>query len=480
MHELPVKELVDEFVKAGVRTTSSKIMPLTPAQLEIIADPARFKVLSCGRRFGKSITSTLIALAVVMNPGRKVWIVSEDYGLTDRIFDELYHILVNELKIIVPGKIGAASKQTRNLQLPNGSTIDGKSIQNRSSLVGDAIDLLIWDECALTSQGKQIWDQELSSVLIDRKGSVMFISTPRGRNHFYDFYNFGQDGLAARKKDPQDRTEHETFAINWASFKFSSYYNTKEKGGYLDKTEIDIKRIGMSDLKFRQEHMADFTAVADNVFPEFNQETQVVDWDFTPTLPVEIGMDFNYQTPCTTLYLQVDPSGNVLVFDEYFPEGGRKTVHDQAKQLLAMDQATGKRISTIAADIAGKQVVHNGRSPWDDLADYNIFPVGKKQKIETGCDLIRLLCAYPKLNANGTPMVDANGNSVVEPKLFINKRCKNLIYALEAARAPEGRDGNSKEGYRKDGRTDGPLDALRYILVYLFASSEEVNITSVR
>lgn len=476
IHELHISDLVNEFCKQGLRTTTSKIQALHPAQLEIVNDPARFKVLACGRRFGKSFFCTAIASAVAMQPGRKIWIVSDSYTNTDKVFMELYHLFVNELKLAVPSQKGGASKLNRYIRLPNGSTIEGKSCENRNSLVGESIDLLIWDECALTPQGKEIWDQELRPTLIDREGAAIFISTPRGRNHFYDFYLDGLAGMEIRKSGVDSNSPiEEQIKAQWSGFKFSSYCNTTEKGGYLKKSEIDAARIKTPALKFRQEYMADFTAVSDSVFPEFNRETQEVEWDFNPSLPVYVGMDFNYQTPCTTLYLQIDPSMNILVFDEFHPPEAHNTVHQQAKQLVDKDVQLRKKIDIVVADIAGKQMNLDGRSAWDDLADWGIYPKGKKQKIEIGCDLIRLLCSYPKTDANGMPKADDKGNQLFEPKLFVHSRCKNLIYALEAARAPEGQGGVFKEGYRKDGRTDGPLDALRYVLVYLLNDRESVT-----
>lgn len=471
IHELNIEGLVEEFTKRGLRTTTSKIQGLHPAQKQICNDPSRFKVVSCGRRFGKSLLATIIAIAVALQPGRKIWIVSENYNLTDRVFAELYHIFVNELKLTAQ-KGGGASKLNRYIRLPNGSTIEGKSCENRSSLVGESIDLLIWDECSLTTTGMDIWNQELRPTLIDREGSAIFISTPRGRNHFYEFYLLGQEGLKARDKDSKELTDLDRTKLDWSSFRFSSYCNTIEEGGYLKKAEIDAMRLSTPEVKFKQEVMADFTAVADSVFPEFKQEEQVVDWDFNPDLPVYVGMDFNYATPCTTLYLQIDPNLNILVFDEFHPKEAHKSIHEQAKELLDKDKELGQRISTIVADIAGKQKGLDGRSAWDDLADWGIYPKGRKQKIEVGCDLIRLWCAFPQTNEQGFIDINKDGvTSEIKPKLFINKRCKNLIFALEAARAPEAQSGVPKEGYKKDGKTDGPLDALRYIMVYLLHDS---------
>lgn len=479
IHNLHIEDLVNTLAGKGVKLLGSDIGPLTPKQALICNDPARFKVVACGRRFGKSMLCTLIALAVLLQPGRKVWIVAKDYGLTDRVFKELYHLVVNELKIHK-----YRSLTNRYVTLKNGSEFRGKSCENRTSLVGDAIDLIIWDEAALEEKGEDIWNQELRPCLTDRKGSAIFISTPRGRNHFYEWFKLGKLGDSARLKKAagHELTDKEFAVANWSSYQFSSYANTIENGGYLDKTEIDAAKLNVPEIKFRQEYMADFTAVSDRVFPEFDQDIQIIDEDFDNNIinknipQIFAAMDFNYATPCTTLYAQMDGSLNIFIFDEFVPDQAQVTVHGQAKQLLEMDKKFGGIIDTVVADVAGQQRDLSGRSAWDDLQTWGIHPVGRKQRIETGCDLIRLWCKYPMVDANGVMQFEDDGITPKSyPKLFIHRRCVKLIKALETATAPESGQGVLKEGYKKDGETDGPLDALRYLLVYLLHDSGYVG-----
>ena len=479
IHELNIDGLVEELVRRGVKLQSSKIGKLTPKQSLIVNDHGRFKVVACGRRFGKTLLCVLMALAVALQEGRKIWIVAKSYELTDRVFLELYHIIVNELKIAQH-----KSRLNRYIRLKNGSEIRGKSCENRNTLVGDAVDLIIWDETALEDNSKEIWEQELYPCLTDRSGSAVFISTPRGQNNFYSWYKTGKYGKDLRDKITAgyQATPDESIQARWSSFKFSSYANTIEEGGYLRREEIDAARLQLPAVRFAQEYMADFNAVADRVFPEFNLETQVVDWEFNgkpynPAVPdICIGMDFNYTTPCTTLYAQIDHNMNVFIFDEYHPTEAHVNIHQQAKQLIDSDTKYGKRITVVVADVAGKQKDLAGRSAWDDLNTWGIHPVGRKQKIETGCDLIRLWSCYPELDKHGHAQFNEDGSVKSYPKIFVHKRCVSLIFALENARAGESRNGVPKEGYLKDGRVDGPLDALRYLLVYLLHDSGYVGL----
>ena len=65
INDLQVSEFVEELAHDGITTPTGKIEPMHPAQLEICNDPARFKVVPCGRRFGKSLTAAFIAAAVL-------------------------------------------------------------------------------------------------------------------------------------------------------------------------------------------------------------------------------------------------------------------------------------------------------------------------------------------------------------------------------------------------------------------------------
>jgi len=479
---LNIEGFVDYLSSKNITFQDGKIKGLHPAQSEIVKSAARFKTIACGRRFGKSQICRIVGGAVVLQPGRKVWVVAPTYKLADIVFESLYHLFVNELKLCNPNKGGRASRSDRIIQLSNGSIIEAKSCERRDQLVGSAVDLIIFDEAGLVPNLQDIFNQELSATLIDRQGSCLFISTPRGRNGFYDFYLLGLKGKEARRKLEAGvaLTDSELITLDWDSFKFSSYANTKEEGGYLERKEIDKYRLLLPSVKFRQEYLADFTAIGDVAFPEFDKQLQVVNWEISPHLPVHCGMDFNYQTPCTTLYLQYDEANDsVFIFDEFHPKNGQVSPHQQAIQLLEMDKNLGHRVEIIAADIAGKQKGRDGVTAWDDLADYNIYPVGKKMRLEVGCNLIRLYCAFPRLDENKNVIYKETGEPEVYPKLFIHERCVNTINALESAATPKAKDGVFKEGYKDDGVVDGPLDALRYILVYILNPDDTLNIYKV-
>ena len=509
IHELDVEGLALWLNKNKVRTTQGKlIQPLHSGHLEVLNDEARFKVLAMGRRWGKSLITSLMALSVLMQPSRRVWIVAPSYDLAEKVFREIYSILVTQLKLVKPGKPGGGKARNQPgdyfIQTPWGSVLQAKSMDNPDSLAGEAIDLVIVDEAALQSNLEDVWMQMLQPTLMDKEGSAIFISTPRGKNSFYKLYLYGQTGVRQRE-GKLNITFNEELGVNndmreWSAFQRTSYDNpllaaTPEKS----KEEIDgaLRRASLSGklLKFKQEYLADFESVQDICFPGFIEEASekhphptVVDYSWHPDEgPVYAACDHNFAKPAATIFAQVNKYGDLVIFDERFTR--HTTSYMQAQQIK--DKATEltktafdiwdkeKQVMSarhhiyfenVIADISGAQMQLNGRSAWDDFEGVlGHRPVGLKQDRETGCNMIRLWMQYPQFDNRGAPLLNEQKEQITYPKLFVSRNCVNLIYALSTAVFQKTKAGALKEDYTEvpEGY-EGLLDALRYLIVYLF------------
>lgn len=506
VHELNIEGLAIYLNEKKVRTTQGKIyQPLHKAHIEIINDQSRFKVLACGRRFGKTFIVSLMALAALMQTNRRVWIVAPDYSLTEKVFRELYSILVHQLKIIIPGKQGRARNQKGDyyLETPWGSILEGKSMDNADSLAGEANDLVIVDEAAIQSNMDEIWTQMIRPTLMDKEGSAIFISTPRGKNGFYKMFMFGQVGKKQREGKLEIRTDKDgnpNDMRSWSSFQRSSYDNpllssTPEKS----KEEVDdaYRQAIMEGkiVKFKQEYLADFEAVADSCFPGFvleptetNKFPHVIDYKWHPDEgPIYAACDHNFAKPASTIFAQVNKFGDVVIFDERFTQ--HTTTYMQAQQILDKEAELTRnalkiwqeeaavqhirrhiKFQEVVADVSGDQVQLNGRAAWDDMETIlGRRPVGLKQPRDIGSNMIRLWLNYPQFDEKGRPVMKQNGEQETYPKLFINRNCVNLIFALQTAKFKKGQNGTLKEDYEETPEGyEGLIDALRYLLVHLF------------
>lgn len=339
--------------------------------------------------------------------------------------------------------------------------------------------------------------------LMDKKGSAVFISTPRGKNSFYKMYLIGDLGKKQREgKVAITKTGNILNDVtDWSSFKRTSYDNPLLAGTPEEsRQEIDAayrSAILSGKLqKFKQEYLADFESVSDLCFPGFTPETteakphsHVVDYKWHPDEgPIYASCDHNYAKPASTLFAQLNIHNDVVIFDERFEKGTNsfaqaQQILDKERELTAdaikvwnQDKAALERrhhikFSAVIADISGKQVQLNGRTAWDDFETVLGYPpVGLKQGRETGCNMVRLWLEFPRFDEKGRPVFKGpNNDQDTYPKLFVTSNCVNLIYALQTAAFKKTKLGGLKEDYEETPEGyEGLLDALRYLLVYLF------------
>jgi phage FluMu gp28-like protein len=164
---------------------------LLPWQQNVINDPARFKVIAAGRRCGKThfAAVTLILAALDGRPGGVMY-VGPTMGLArDLMWDKLFELAGDIIE--------ASNVNNLEITLSGGNKIALKGSDRPDTLRGYSLKHLVLDEFAFHKDG--VFDTILRPALADRKGSALFISTPEGRNGFYDVYMNGETGKTGWK-----------------------------------------------------------------------------------------------------------------------------------------------------------------------------------------------------------------------------------------------------------------------------------------
>ena len=503
LHELNVQELTKDFYDQGIRWKNGKIIGeirddegysqfvgLHDGQRQIVEHPARFKVVACGRRFGKTGVAALIAIAAFFQPNRRIWIVGPEYAHVEKVFQELYHILVNQLKVAgknVPNSAARKSKGDYYIESPWGSIIEGKSGTNPDSMAGEAVDLVIYDEAGLEPSLGTIWRQMLRPTLGDKSGSAVFISTPRGKNDFYKLFKQGQMGL--RQYNNLDQFTESNDFRHWASWSMPTYTNPFIPRSEYEDAKKDAYLHG-KQLLFKQEYDADFESVSDAAFPEFKATVfdkenpdvkkphHVQDYKFNPQYgPWFAACDFNMARPASTIYAQVDKNGDVMIFDELFR--AHTTAYMQAEYILEKTKELGCGYREVIGDVSGSFTTAKGMNEFNQFATVlGHEPVGLRQGRETGNHLIHEWLEYPLINKDGQLVKDDEGEVKTYPKLFVASHCVETIHALETGKKKTAKDGTIKQDYSEvPSGHEGLLDAIRYLLVFLF---HEKSTTSVQ
>lgn len=392
-------------------------MILTPSQAIVAKDTHRFRVLDTGRRFGKTTLSVEEMKGFALGGAQKIVYVAPTY---QQARDIVWETLKKEMAPIFVGKPNE-SRLEMTVHTMKGTTcqIMLRGWEAIETLRGQSIDFIVLDEVAMYRNFWRIWQEVIRPTLTDRTGQAMFISTPKGFNHFYDLFNLQEEDN------------------DFKSFQFTTYDNP-----HIPVEEIDKAREELTEDRFFQEYMADFRKMEGLVYKEFDRERHVINKEeFLKTLPYGfqwretiIGADYGFTNPSAILKIYVDSSDAYYLLEESYERG--RTDPDTNDMIAAMGANRVYPDSQAASAIADLKKRHKG---------VNVKDVVKgKDSIKNGIDRVREL-----FKAN---------------KLFIASDCFNTISELETYSYPDKKPGkNEYEDPIKE--NDHAMDALRYAVM---------------
>src|SRR3990167_5251388 len=246
-------------------------MKLHPTQLTIAKDKTRFKVINCGRRWGKTTLAVEIIKLKALSKPRRICYIAPTYQQSR---DIAWEMLKKELQPIIKDTNESRLELKVETQKGEISHISLRGWEAIETLRGQAFDLIVIDEVASMRNFWIGWQEVLRPTLTDRQGSVIFISTPKGFNHFYTLYN---------KQD---------LDLDYKSFHFTSYDNP-----YNKKEEIDKAKSEVNDNQFAQEYLADFRKVEGLVY-NLQDECRIEALDKkTKTEKRIMGVDWGFRNP---------------------------------------------------------------------------------------------------------------------------------------------------------------------------------------
>jgi phage FluMu gp28-like protein len=113
----------------------------------------------------------------------KAWIIGPTYDLAMRAWGKFHELIPEEI-------IASENKERYSIELIDGSIIEWKSADDPERLRGEGLDFVVVDEAAIAPALTWV---KIRTRVIDTGGRIMLISTPKGRNWFYDQFCLGQD-----------------------------------------------------------------------------------------------------------------------------------------------------------------------------------------------------------------------------------------------------------------------------------------------
>lgn len=258
-----------------------------PGQEEIRQSDARFRIIACGRRWGKTkLAAHELFEESFESPDTLNWWVAPDYRVAD--------IGYEKVKSIIPEGFIRDIKRSKpkRIDLENDSKIEFRSAGKEDGLVGEGINFLVIDECSMVPE--RAWKKEMRPTLSDTMGRMLGISTPSGRNWFYDYFKRGQS----------DDPEYDDVA----SWQASTYDNP-----HVPNSEVDAAKRELPERIFRQEYLAEFIDDSGGVF-ERVRERIVDDYDWRAAVgepPYHIGVDFARMSDWTVITV-LDGTGTLV------------------------------------------------------------------------------------------------------------------------------------------------------------------------
>lgn len=418
-------------------------------QREVIGSTARHRVVSAGRRFGKSEIGghELVPEALLTydhkprleaeGKRREFWIVGPEYSDAEKEF----RVLWNSIKALgipfdKPGSYNDPIQGNLHISLWGGAfQVHGKSAKYPETLVGEGLRGVVLAEAAKLKE--RVWTKFLRPTLADYEGWSLHSSTPEGKNWFYENW---QRGIDPNNPD-------------WASWRMPSWRNPyvykkltedahvkqlqsamarglpiydyiEEHGLQVDDEVLSL----MNDLTaeaFNQEIGADFTEFVGRVFKEFDEELHVFDLQYNPAWQTYAAADYGFTNPNVWLLIQIGPWGEVHVLDELYE-----------RNLTAVEFA--QRVKETGLCPPGLRVFYP--DPADPGSSRILSEkLGIRVGGGTGAMIRDRLDAIRRALKLANPHLP-DGHPDKLPQLRINRSCKNTIYEFNEYRYPERKE----------------------------------------
>lgn len=157
---------------------------LRPDQLAIARHPAKQKVIVCGRRWGKSVLGGVITGNTIRQHGAAAWVVPE-YKNSRPLWRWAQRTFTNNPDFRI-------NRGERTIETARGGFFGVYSADNIDSIRSEAFDVVVIDEGARVSE--EAVTDAIIPTLADRDGDLIVITTPKGKNWVWQWYQRGLAG----------------------------------------------------------------------------------------------------------------------------------------------------------------------------------------------------------------------------------------------------------------------------------------------
>jgi len=341
------------------------VIPYTPRvlQAKLHNELARFNVVVCHRRFGKTVfaINQMIKSAIQdLQLGKK----APRYAYLAPLFKQAKTVAWDELKRLLYDFPDVKFNEAELRADFMGARIQLYGADNPDTLRGIYLDGVILDEYA--QMNPKMYSEVIRPALSDRKGWGIFIGTPKGKNEFYDIYH-----TAVEKK-------------GWKRFLFKA-----SETGILDDEELEMAQQDMAESEFEQEYECSWSAALRGAYYAKEMEAaydeeRIGKVPYDPSKQVITAWDLGISDSTSIWFAQYD--GKAINLIDYYENSGEGLPH-------YIDLLNQKGYN-YGAHIAPHDIVvrefSTGKSRKDLAYSLGIeFQVAPKLRIMDGIDTVR-------------------------------------------------------------------------------------------
>ena len=221
-----------------------KMPSLHPAQIKVWKGRARYNIVCLGRRSGKTALGIMLALGssadislekAALQGGNVGW-----FAPSYKVLDDAWRQCKARLKPVIE----RSNEQTKRIEIIGGGSIEFWTLDDEDCGRGRKYHRVIIDEAGIAKRLQPAWENAIRPTLTDFGGDAWFLSTPKGRNYFYECY---QRGINGQK--------------NWVSWQMPTSCNP-----FINPQEIEEARLNLPERTFQQEYLAQFLEDSGGVF----------------------------------------------------------------------------------------------------------------------------------------------------------------------------------------------------------------------
>jgi len=235
-----------------------------------LTNPAKTKVLACGRRWGKTdACSAQVLLTILGSPESNTLLLAPTLTQAQILFDRVVNLVGQAAEAGLLEDVGRVRSSPHPTLKLGAHRVSARSGHLPRALRGmEATDIIV-DEAAFVPES--LVHEVAMPMLATTNGRLTLISTPNGRNHFYRMFELGQRG------------DHGVWSATAPS----------EQNPFVSRSFLEVTRELISERAYAVEYEAKFEDSEGRVFrAEAIEKSLVTGWSNPLEGGVVIGVDW--------------------------------------------------------------------------------------------------------------------------------------------------------------------------------------------